>query len=72
MAEPLDCRIRKASLLASIPEIQVETTLISLDFVNKIDCSLLLELVLEQLLVIKAAEPRAPTLTKSLLFTPLI
>ena len=71
MAEPLDCRILKASLLASIPEIQVETTLISLDFVNKIGCSLLLELVLEQLLVIKAAERSAASFTKSLLFTTL-
>lgn len=67
IALPFDERIRIASLLASIPEIQVETTLIFLD-VSKMGTCFLSELV-EQLFANIAAEPSALTFTKSLLFT---
>ena len=67
MALPLDERTLMASLLASIPDIHVETTLIFLDGSKKGTC-FLSELV-EQLLANTAAEPNALTFTKSLLFT---
>ena len=67
IASPLEARIFIAYLLASIPEIQVDTTLIFLDGFKTGTC-FLSELV-EQLLANIAADPSALTLTKSLLFT---